>query len=193
MPQRGTRLALSRSAIRNTLLGSSEDRQRLNREVVELTVAEQMRAARQERGWSLRELAERSGVGPRTLQDMEAGRRITLRNLLRVGAALGLPVVIKFIRADRYERWLCQEQVTEPGLPAALTELSPPDEVDGYLRLPSSCPVCEASLVPLGTACRTCGTDVEKVLRIVNEMRAVQRVQAPHRAAAAPPARDEKP
>ena len=48
------------------------------------------RALRQERGWTLRDVAERSGLSPRFLVQLEAGRgNISIRRLADVARALG--------------------------------------------------------------------------------------------------------
>lgn len=51
-----------------------------------------IRQARLARGWTLRELAERSGVSPRFLVQIEAGRaNLSVRRLADLGSALDLP------------------------------------------------------------------------------------------------------
>ena len=48
------------------------------------------RGIRQERGWTLRDVAERSGLSPRFLVQLEAGRgNISVRRLADVARALG--------------------------------------------------------------------------------------------------------
>lgn len=56
-----------------------------------------LKSARRARGWSVRELARRSGVSHPTIVRMEAGRtRAEHRNERRVAAALGQPVEALF-------------------------------------------------------------------------------------------------
>jgi XRE family aerobic/anaerobic benzoate catabolism transcriptional regulator len=53
-------------------------------------LGERARAIRQQRGWTLREVAERSGLSPRFLVQVEAGRgNISVRRLAEVARALG--------------------------------------------------------------------------------------------------------
>jgi transcriptional regulator with XRE-family HTH domain len=49
-----------------------------------------LRGARRARGWSLRELAEKSGVGSNTIFRTESGAGIFLDRAARLAAALGL-------------------------------------------------------------------------------------------------------
>jgi XRE family aerobic/anaerobic benzoate catabolism transcriptional regulator len=59
------------------------------------------RAIRQERGWTLREVAERSGLSPRFLVQLEAGRgNISVRRLADVARALGTTPVDLLSGAD---------------------------------------------------------------------------------------------
>src|SRR5688572_33240808 len=52
-------------------------------------LGQRTRTARTERGWALREVAERSGVSPRFLVQLEAGRgNISVRRLADVARAL---------------------------------------------------------------------------------------------------------
>src|SRR5262249_24557986 len=54
------------------------------------TVGRRVRATREERGWSRRELSERSGVSERFLAQLETGRgNISLVRFAEVAAALG--------------------------------------------------------------------------------------------------------
>ena len=56
-------------------------------------IGSRVRAAREQRGWSRKLLAERSGVSERFLGELEAGRgNISVRRLGDVGRALGLPL-----------------------------------------------------------------------------------------------------
>ncbi len=58
------------------------------------TVRAQVRALRDRLGWTVRELAERSGVNEWTIRDVERGGSadITLGTLSRLAAALDVPV-----------------------------------------------------------------------------------------------------
>ena len=57
------------------------------------SLGQRARARRLERGWTLREVAERSGVSPRFLVQLEAGRgNISVRRLADVARALDVPV-----------------------------------------------------------------------------------------------------
>ena len=50
-----------------------------------------IRAARQALGWTQNELAERSGVSPRTIHAVEKGRSCRQATKRRILAALGVP------------------------------------------------------------------------------------------------------
>jgi XRE family aerobic/anaerobic benzoate catabolism transcriptional regulator len=55
-----------------------------------VSLGRRARAIRQERGWTLRDVAERSGLSPRFLVQLEAGRgNISVRRLADVARALG--------------------------------------------------------------------------------------------------------
>src|SRR5215213_6424279 len=55
-----------------------------------LALGRRARARRLDRGWTLREVAERSGLSPRFLVQLEAGRgNISVRRLADVARALG--------------------------------------------------------------------------------------------------------
>ena len=56
---------------------------------LQLDLAERVRARRQERGWSRRELAERSGLALDTLRLFERTGKIALTRLVLIASALG--------------------------------------------------------------------------------------------------------
>src|SRR5437764_6061892 len=56
-------------------------------------IGARVRARRNSRGWTLREIAERSGVSSRFLSDLEAGRgNISVARLADVAQALDIPL-----------------------------------------------------------------------------------------------------
>lgn len=60
-----------------------------------LMVGRRIYAARRRQGWSLAQLAARSGVHPATIRTYEAGEReIPLRVIPAIAAGLGLPVKV---------------------------------------------------------------------------------------------------
>ncbi|MER6946933.1 XRE family transcriptional regulator [Nonomuraea sp. NPDC000554] len=62
-------------------------------EAVGETLAANLRAARQERGWRLEDLASRSGVSRGMLQQIETGRtNPSIATLARICATLGIPI-----------------------------------------------------------------------------------------------------
>ena len=62
-------------------------------EAVGLALAANLRAAREDRGWRLEELATRSGVSRTMLQQIETGRtNPSIATLARVCATLGVPI-----------------------------------------------------------------------------------------------------
>jgi transcriptional regulator with XRE-family HTH domain len=62
-------------------------------EIVGRTLAANLRAARQERGWRLEDLAGRCGVSRNMLQQIEAGRtNPSVATLAKISATLGVPI-----------------------------------------------------------------------------------------------------
>src|SRR5207237_9887338 len=66
----------------------------MGRESVLSQVGRRVRARRTSMGWTLREIAERSGISPRFLCDLEAGKgNISVARLADVAEALDGPIV----------------------------------------------------------------------------------------------------
>lgn len=57
-----------------------------------LTFGDDIRAARNQRGWTQEELAERAGVSRPTIARVERGDDVSTANLAKVAAALGLEI-----------------------------------------------------------------------------------------------------
>lgn len=57
-----------------------------------MTVGQRIREARDARGWSQGELAERCGLSRPTIARIEAGQHVRMRTLEQVARALGLTV-----------------------------------------------------------------------------------------------------
>jgi len=65
------------------------------------TIGARVRARRTSLGWTLREIADRSGISTRFLADLETGKgNISVRRLANVARALDLPVVSLFPSED---------------------------------------------------------------------------------------------
>jgi len=65
------------------------------------TIGARVRARRASMGWTLRDVAERSGISTRFLADLETGRgNISVRRLANVARALDMPVVSLFPSDD---------------------------------------------------------------------------------------------
>lgn len=58
-----------------------------------MSIASQVTALREQRGWSQRELAERSGLSRRTVQRIESGTHTLSDNLEALSRALGAPLI----------------------------------------------------------------------------------------------------
>src|SRR5437016_6780133 len=66
----------------------------MERESVLLQIGRKVRARRTSMGWTLKEIAERSGISPRFLCDLEAGKgNISVARLADVAQALDVPIV----------------------------------------------------------------------------------------------------
>ncbi len=66
----------------------------MDQDTLLLEVGQRVRALRNGTGWTIKEVAERSGVSPRFLSDLEAGRgNISVARLSDVARALGVPLV----------------------------------------------------------------------------------------------------
>ena len=66
----------------------------MDRESVLAQIGRRVRARRTSMGWTLREVAERSGISPRFLCDLEAGKgNISVARLADVANALDVPIV----------------------------------------------------------------------------------------------------
>jgi XRE family transcriptional regulator, aerobic/anaerobic benzoate catabolism transcriptional regulator len=66
----------------------------MNHSPVLLQIGNKVRTRRTSMGWTLREIADRSGVSPRFLSDLEAGRgNISVARLADVARALDVPIV----------------------------------------------------------------------------------------------------
>src|SRR5205085_4187370 len=62
-------------------------------EIVARTLAANLRAARQERGWRLEDLADRCGVSRNMLQQIETARtNPSVATLAKISATLGVPI-----------------------------------------------------------------------------------------------------
>lgn len=58
-----------------------------------MTVGEKIQAIRKEKGLSQKELADKLGIAPGTIQQYEAGKRkVTIEKLMRIAATLEVPV-----------------------------------------------------------------------------------------------------
>ncbi|SJN22976.1 hypothetical protein FM104_03820 [Microbacterium esteraromaticum] len=57
-----------------------------------LTFGDDIREARNQRGWTQEELAERAGVSRPTIARVERGDDVSTANLAKVAAALGLEI-----------------------------------------------------------------------------------------------------
>ena len=81
-------------------------------------LAEAVSELRQRRGISARELSQRADLNPRTIADIEAGRRRTVRsrNALRLANELGLDGNAR----ERFLRLAAGETIGEPSRPPAL-------------------------------------------------------------------------
>lgn len=66
-----------------------------------MSVAEQVRAARQERGWSQRELAEAAGVSRPSVARLEAGEDVSTNTLAKAAGALEMRPVLASEPAQR--------------------------------------------------------------------------------------------
>lgn len=55
-----------------------------------------IRALREERGWTLEDLEERSDISWQQLQKIESGRNITVRTIVRISNALGVHPKVLF-------------------------------------------------------------------------------------------------
>ena len=66
----------------------------MDQETLLLEIGRRVRASRNKTGWTLKEVGERSGVSPRFLSDLEAGRgNISVARLADVARALGVPLL----------------------------------------------------------------------------------------------------
>src|SRR3989454_10880555 len=66
----------------------------MERESVLSQIGRKVRARRTSMGWTLKQIAERSGISPRFLCDLEAGKgNISVARLAGVGEALDVPIV----------------------------------------------------------------------------------------------------
>ena len=66
----------------------------MDQETLLLEIGQRVRASRNGTGWTMREVGERSGVSPRFLSDLEAGRgNISVARLADVARALGVPLL----------------------------------------------------------------------------------------------------
>src|SRR6266566_5019935 len=67
---------------------------RMERESVLLQIGRKVRARRTSMGWTLKEIAERSGISPRFLCDLEAGKgNISVARLADLAEALDVPII----------------------------------------------------------------------------------------------------
>src|SRR2546427_12923486 len=66
----------------------------MERESVLSQIGRKVRARRTSMGWTLKQIAERSGISPRFLCDLEAGKgNISMARLAGVAEALDVPIV----------------------------------------------------------------------------------------------------
>ena len=72
----------------------------MDQETLLLEIGQRVRTSRNGTGWTLKEVGERSGVSPRFLSDLEAGRgNISVARLADVARALGVPL-LKLLPTD---------------------------------------------------------------------------------------------
>ena len=77
----------------------------MDRESVLAQIGRRVRARRTSMGWTLREVAERSGISPRFLCDLEAGKgNISVARLADVANALDVPIVSLMSREEEQKR-----------------------------------------------------------------------------------------
>ena len=72
-------------------------RDKLNVDQMEQTFALQIRANRLARGWTQKELAERSGMKQSGIARLERGGRPDLRTLKKVASAFDVALVVRFV------------------------------------------------------------------------------------------------
>src|SRR5436309_5406888 len=76
----------------------------MDRESVLGQIGRRVRARRTSMGWTLREVAERAGISPRFLSDLEAGKgNISVARLADVARALDVPVVSLFPSEEKHK------------------------------------------------------------------------------------------
>src|SRR5947199_10376091 len=77
----------------------------MDRESVLAQIGRRVRARRTSMGWTLREVAERSGISPRFLCDLEAGKgNISVARLADVADALDVPIVSLMSTEEQQKR-----------------------------------------------------------------------------------------
>jgi transcriptional regulator with XRE-family HTH domain len=84
----------------------------------------QLRELRIERGWSIRKLAEKAGVAPSTIYEIERGaRRAHERTAQKLAKALGVERADLLFPAEQVEVWKAQYQVDNETLRRQLVPL----------------------------------------------------------------------
>lgn len=99
-------------------LSESSEREQMMANVLALTLSWQIRGMRKDRGWSLEQTAERSGLSYVTVSRLETPSgviRSSVNSLIALGKAFEVALVVRF---SDWKEWLEQMLTREAFIPA---------------------------------------------------------------------------